>query len=556
MLSLLKRRTDEQESTSNTSQPFELHISALEHHESLVSVTAATMHNTLSNQAKEETEKVLTAAFAATLSVSADGSSVPLLSSSPSTLSFTSAAQDDDAHDANTCSTVPSLSIPFSDASDNKASVYRSSSTSSMPLFTKKPILIYKEANGFLEAYSNVEETPRKKDTAASSANKKEGCNDADVSDNASQDESDINTDISNDDVIMCSRPSFASVPSLRPRRGSSLDSLTYTSSAAATAMEVSMTLAENEHGETEEKPKKKKNILAPVLSIRASTWPALSEPHSRRNIAIGDLHGDLVNSKAVLKMAGLVNDEGRWIGGRDRMIQLGDVADRGPDTLALFRYLYQLRKEAAAAGGEVVLIMGNHELMTLMHKKHRLQLPFMRDPFNEHGEIGRWLKHLPIMQVIDGTVYAHGGVSPYWAKLGCERTNLQAQRSMKNYMHSGDLLAAKLHYPVFGDNGPAWYRRYAYDKDEQAVSELLDEALQSLGARRMVAAHSPTRSPKMHVRCNGKFIDIDTKISRFFKWPDGTPDGNHLSALEIIGDQVTAIYPSGRELISDGSTD
>ncbi|KAI8054989.1 Metallo-dependent phosphatase-like protein [Syncephalis plumigaleata] len=236
-------------------------------------------------------------------------------------------------------------------------------------------------------------------------------------------------------------------------------------------------------------------------------------------------------------------------------MIQLGDVADRGPDTLALFRYLYQLRKEAAAAGGEVVLIMGNHELMTLMHKKHRLQLPFMRDPFSEHGEIGRWLKHLPIMQVIDGTVYAHGGVSPYWAKLGCERTNLQAQKSMKRYMHSGDLLAAKMHYPVFGDNGPAWYRRYAYDKDEAAVSELLDEALNSLGARRMVVAHSPTRSPKVHVRCNGKFIDIDTKISRFFKWPDGTPDGNHLSALEIIGDQVTAIYPDGREIISTGDS-
>jgi hypothetical protein len=215
---------------------------------------------------------------------------------------------------------------------------------------------------------------------------------------------------------------------------------------------------------------------------------------------------------------------------------------------------MHQLGKQAAAAGGKVQMIMGNHELMKLLRKQSRISLPFLRDPFSEHGEIGRWLKKLPIMMVIDGTVFAHGGVSPYWAQLGCERTNQQAQKSMKSYIRSGDLTAAKIQFPVFGDNGPAWYRRYAYDKDEEAVSRLLDKALTSLGAKRMVVAHSPTRSPKMLVRCGGKFIDIDTKISRFFKWPDGTPDGGHLSALEIIGDRVTAIYPHGRELISDGN--
>lgn len=43
---------------------------------------------------------------------------------------------------------------------------------------------------------------------------------------------------------------------------------------------------------------------------------------------------------------------------------QLGDVVDRGHDSLALLGLLQRLGQAAEAAGGRVQAILGNHELM------------------------------------------------------------------------------------------------------------------------------------------------------------------------------------------------
>ncbi len=46
------------------------------------------------------------------------------------------------------------------------------------------------------------------------------------------------------------------------------------------------------------------------------------------------------------------------------RPLQLGDVVDRGADSLALLGLLERLARSAAAAGGRVQALLGNHELM------------------------------------------------------------------------------------------------------------------------------------------------------------------------------------------------
>ncbi|MEW5305143.1 MAG: hypothetical protein WDW36_007704 [Sanguina aurantia] len=52
------------------------------------------------------------------------------------------------------------------------------------------------------------------------------------------------------------------------------------------------------------------------------------------------------------------------WSGGAASLVQLGDVVDRGPDSLPLLALFRRLRTEAGEAGGRVVLLLGNHELM------------------------------------------------------------------------------------------------------------------------------------------------------------------------------------------------
>ncbi len=58
----------------------------------------------------------------------------------------------------------------------------------------------------------------------------------------------------------------------------------------------------------------------------------------------MADLHGDLNQTLAALRLAGAVDGNGRWAGGRATLVQTGDVLDRGPDSLAIVALLERLR--------------------------------------------------------------------------------------------------------------------------------------------------------------------------------------------------------------------
>lgn len=75
------------------------------------------------------------------------------------------------------------------------------------------------------------------------------------------------------------------------------------------------------------------------------------------------DLHGDLSHALKILRTASLVDQRGYWIGKDTTLIQTGDIVDRGPDTIAIYRLFDSLRTQAAGAGGEVISLLGNHEV-------------------------------------------------------------------------------------------------------------------------------------------------------------------------------------------------
>ena len=85
------------------------------------------------------------------------------------------------------------------------------------------------------------------------------------------------------------------------------------------------------------------------------------------RVVAVGDIHGNYEGFVTILQQAGLVDDETHWIGGDATFVQTGDVFDRGVDIRKILDLLMRLQDEAAAAGGEVVALIGNHEGMNLM---------------------------------------------------------------------------------------------------------------------------------------------------------------------------------------------
>ena len=85
------------------------------------------------------------------------------------------------------------------------------------------------------------------------------------------------------------------------------------------------------------------------------------------RAIAIGDVHGGLTQFLSILRRTGLVNAGNEWVGGCTTLIQLGDLIDRGPPDRQVLDLIMELQKEAPQQGGQVLVALGNHEVMNVM---------------------------------------------------------------------------------------------------------------------------------------------------------------------------------------------
>ena len=82
------------------------------------------------------------------------------------------------------------------------------------------------------------------------------------------------------------------------------------------------------------------------------------------RTIIIGDIHGCSKALDAVIRLAG-PNP------GRDRLVFLGDLFDRGPDS---FGVLQRVRQLSDRFGNDFILLLGNHEDYLLQTKLSRRQ--------------------------------------------------------------------------------------------------------------------------------------------------------------------------------------
>ena len=76
------------------------------------------------------------------------------------------------------------------------------------------------------------------------------------------------------------------------------------------------------------------------------------------------ELISDIDNAKRVMRNAKLIDDYNNWIGGSDILVQTGDIVDRGTHAGGIYRLMRKLRGQAASVGGQVVSVLGNHEIM------------------------------------------------------------------------------------------------------------------------------------------------------------------------------------------------
>lgn len=306
-----------------------------------------------------------------------------------------------------------------------------------------------------------------------------------------------------------------------------------------------------------------------------------------RRVVAVADVHGAYDNFVAVLRMAGLIDESGRWTGGAAHLVQTGDVLDRGPESRKAMEMLMRLESEARKAGGRVHALLGNHEVMNLIgdlryvsaeeyaafltrdsrelreryyrrvresareraaaaeldfdeaafREKFLAEVPLgfveMRQAFAPDGHYGRWLLERKPMVRIDGVAFLHGGVSPAVAPLGCSAINEKVRKELQDL---GRLRAAPEESLATRADGPLWYRGLAHE-DEASFAASLDSILSALGVRALVVGHTPTRNGRIGTRFGGRVVTID--VGLFAEY------GGHLGALEIGADGMVALYPS-----------
>lgn len=281
--------------------------------------------------------------------------------------------------------------------------------------------------------------------------------------------------------------------------------------------------------------------VAAPVPG--PSPQPAPQDtPSEARLVAIGDLHADLPQALAVLQMAGLVDDAGRWSGGRDTLVQTGDTTDRGPDSGPVIALLRRLQDEARLAGGQVVPLLGNHEVMN-MAGDWRYVTPedvaqfggvdARRAAFAATGDLGGFLAGLHAVALVDGALFCHGGVSARFAAAGPVALSQAIRRGLLDPPGG----------PELGDEGPLWYRGLLLADEPQACQEAA-LVLAATGAQRLVMGHTTQKDGRILSRCGGAVLGIDTGIARHY--------GGHLAALELAAGDARAIYPTGRVDLPD----
>ncbi len=136
-------------------------------------------------------------------------------------------------------------------------------------------------------------------------------------------------------------------------------------------------------------------------------------QKNTRKLIAVGDVHGQYDGLVKILRHAKLIDAKHHWCGGHHRLVQIGDILDRGPFSLRVDALLDRLQEEAQASGGEVIRLIGNHELELMLENYlisefRREQAVQMRDKLLGQALTG----HLKAAYFYKDFLFTHAGVT------------------------------------------------------------------------------------------------------------------------------------------------
>ena len=286
-------------------------------------------------------------------------------------------------------------------------------------------------------------------------------------------------------------------------------------------------------------------------------SWEVPAPPD--RLVAVGDIHGDLDALLRILQGAGLVDALGQWAGRGCHLVLLGDLVDRGTDSVSVMSYVMDLQRQAAQAGDRLDALLGNHELLVAQGEYHYLRaaeaaalagfrLGALRGPdavFRGDSAWARWMRGRPTLLKVGQTAFVHGGPDERLLALSPEAVNDAMRAWVAHLQGVGPEPDASTTWLIGLDGeGPLWTRdlMVSHRPSRQAVRTqgLLDRVLAHWRAERLVVGHSPTAALGFaiawpHPVAGKRAAVVDTGICRLY--------GGRLSALRIAGEHVEPLY-------------
>jgi bis(5'-nucleosyl)-tetraphosphatase (symmetrical) len=159
---------------------------------------------------------------------------------------------------------------------------------------------------------------------------------------------------------------------------------------------------------------------------------------------AIGDLQGCYSELQNLL-------DEINFDETNDRLWFVGDIVNRGPESLACLRFVKSL-------GSNAKIVLGNHDLH-LLAIANKVKKPHRKDTVDEilnaddSEELLEWLRHQPLLvsnAELDFTMI-HAGLPPQWTleqtkKLAQETESLLQSEQFNDFIHK-----------MYGDQPDTW---------------------------------------------------------------------------------------------------
>lgn len=138
---------------------------------------------------------------------------------------------------------------------------------------------------------------------------------------------------------------------------------------------------------------------------------------------AIGDLQGCFTAFQRLIDLI-------QFDPSHDKLWLVGDIVNRGPDSLSLLRYIRQ-------AGNAMVMVLGNHDLHLLMvaagvaknHPSDTIQ-PILDAP--DRDELLHWLRQQKLFHTAGEYAMVHAGLLPCWTISQAEQLAREVEQALR----------------------------------------------------------------------------------------------------------------------------